>query len=110
MSTTVPVNNITLVGRLTRAPQLRHSANGQDICELRLAVNGSGNRRVTFVDVATFGKAAEACARYLSKGREVAVTGQLVYREWLAADGSRRSKHSVIGRVQFGPRAAIAAA
>ncbi|MDQ2896897.1 MAG: single-stranded DNA-binding protein [Actinomycetota bacterium] len=42
--------------------------------------------------------------KYLAKGRAVAVTGRLVYREWEADDGTRRSRHHIIGRVQFGGR------
>ena len=55
-----------------------------------------------FIDVATFGAQAEACAKYLTKGRAIAVTGRLVYREWVDDDGTRRSRHAVVGRVQFG--------
>jgi single-strand DNA-binding protein len=54
-----------------------------------------------FIDVATFGPAADAWAEYLSKGRVIAVTGRLVYREW-EKDGVKRSKHQVVGRVRFG--------
>jgi single-strand DNA-binding protein len=56
-----------------------------------------------FIDVATFGPGADACAEYLAKGRAVAVTGRLVYREW-EQDGVKRSKHQVVGRVTFGGR------
>ena len=101
MSTTTDTNVITLTGRLVRDPELRHLPDGRPVCDLRVAVNGSGTA-VTFIDVATFGKPADACAQYLSKGRQVAVTGQLVYREWTTSDGAERSKHSVIGRVTFG--------
>jgi single-stranded DNA-binding protein len=44
----------------------------------------------------------DACAEHLAKGRQVAVTGRLTYREWEAKDGSKRSKHQVIGQVHFG--------
>ena len=54
-----------------------------------------------FVDVATFGDEADSCAKYLAKGRQVGVVGRLVYSEW-EKDGSKRSKHSVVGRVIFG--------
>ena len=54
-----------------------------------------------FIDVATFGAQADACAKYLTKGRAIAVTGRLVYHEW-DDNGTRRSKHHIIGRVQFG--------
>jgi single-strand DNA-binding protein len=96
------VNVVTLVGRLTADPVLRALPNGQSVCDLRLAVNDQKDQPALFVDVATFGKSADACAECLSKGRQVAVTGRLVYHEWETKDGHKRSKHSVIGRVQFG--------
>jgi len=96
------VNVVTLVGRLTADPVLRELPNGQSVCDLRLAVNDQKDQPPMFVDVATFGKAADACAEHLAKGRQVAVTGRLVYHEWETKDGNRRSKHSVVGRVSFG--------
>jgi single-strand DNA-binding protein len=97
------MNSVDLVGRLTRDPELRkvEALNGRSVCELRIAVSNGPDKPATFVDVATFDKQADACARYLAKGRQVGVSGRLVYREWEADDGSRRSKHSVIGRVEF---------
>jgi single-stranded DNA-binding protein len=65
-------------------------------------VNSEREKPPLFIDVATFGAGAEACAAHLTKGRAVAVTGRLAYREWQAKDGSKRSKHEVIGRVTFG--------
>lgn len=105
MSTTTDTNVITFTGHLVRDPELRHLSDGRPVCNLRVAVNGSGTA-VTFIDVATFGKSADVCAQYLSKGRRVSVTGQLIYREWTASNGAHRSKHSVIGRVSFGPQSA----
>jgi single-stranded DNA-binding protein len=52
-----------------------------------------------FIGVATFGAEADACAKYLAKGRAVAVTGRLVYREW-EDNGSGRSRHHIVGRVR----------
>ena len=105
MSTSAPaVNNVTLVGNLTTDPVLRNLPDGRSVCDLRLAVNDQRDQPPLYIDVATFGAAAEACAKYLGKGRAIAVTGRLVYREWEAEDGTKRSKHSVIGRVRFGAR------
>ena len=100
------MNSVSLIGRLTRDPELRSLEGGQAVCEMRIAVdNGASrdgeDRDPTFVDVSTFGPQAEACSKYLEKGRQVGVEGRLVYREWKAEDGSARSKHSVIGRVEF---------
>lgn len=101
------MNQVNLTARLTRDPELKKLGDSdRDVCELRLAVdNGRSrdgeDRDATFIDVATFDAPARACAEHLTKGRQVAVSGRLVYREWEAEDGSRRSKHSVIGRVEF---------
>jgi single-strand DNA-binding protein len=97
------MNNVSLVGRLTTDPELRALPNdGKSVCDMRIAVNdGREDRDPLYIDVATFGKQAEACAEYLAKGRQVAVSGKLIYREWKAEDDSPRSKHSVIGRVEF---------
>jgi single-strand DNA-binding protein len=102
MSATAPaVNQVTLVGNLTTDPVLKQLEDDRNVCQLRLAVNDQKDKPM-FIDVATFGAQADACAKYLTKGRAVAVTGRLVYREWEADDGTRRSKHHIIGRVQFG--------
>jgi single-strand DNA-binding protein len=95
------INNITLVGQLTADPVLRQLPDGGSVCDLRLAVNDQRDKPALFVDVATFGDEADACAEHLTKGRQVGVVGRLVYREW-ENDGSKRSKHSVVGRVIFG--------
>lgn len=104
MSTAAPaVNSVTLVGNLTSDPILRSIDEDRVVCDMRLAVNDRDEQPL-FIDVATFGAGAEACAKYLTKGRAIAVTGRLIYREWVADDGTRRSKHAVVGRVQFGGR------
>lgn len=103
MSTSdLAVNSITLVGHLTSDPVLRELPDGRAVCDMRLAVNDQRDQPPLYIDVATFGAAAAACEKYLAKGRQIAVTGRLVYREWHAPDGTRRSKHAVIGRVRFG--------
>lgn len=93
------MNTVSLTGRLTRDPELQERG-GKPVCDLRIAVD-NGQYDPTYVDVSTFDGQAEACAKYLAKGRQVAVNGQLVYREWEAEDGSKRSRHSVAGRVEF---------
>lgn len=101
------MNQVNLTARLTKDPVLRKLGDSdRDVCELRIAVDNGKSRNgadrdPTFVDVATFDAAARACVEHLSKGRQVAVSGRLAYREWEADDGSKRSKHSVIGRVEF---------
>ena len=93
---------ITLVGNLTTDPTTKTLDDERKVCTLRLAVNDQKDQPPLYIDVITFGSQAEACAKYLTKGRAIAVTGRLVYREWEAEDGTRHSRHQVIGRVQFG--------
>ena len=103
MSASAPaVNSVTLVGNLTADPVLKQLDEDRKVCQLRLAVNDVKDQPM-YIDVATFGAQADACAKYLTKGRAVAVTGRLVYREW-DDNGTRRSRHHIVGRVQFGGR------
>lgn len=94
------MNTIQLIGRLTRDPELRHTNGGTPTTSLRLAVprrrREGEDRGAVFVDVVTFAKQAEAAAEHLGKGRQVAVSGRLEYREWTAQDGSHRSRHEVV--------------
>jgi single-strand DNA-binding protein len=97
------LNRVTLVGRLTRDPELRHTGAGDAVCGIRLAVtsrardeSGSWGDRSNFFDIACFGRPAEAAATFLTKGRRVAVDGRLAFREWTAQDGTRRQAVEVI--------------
>ncbi len=96
------MNTISLTGRLTRDPELRSTGDGSSVCKLRLAVDrmGRGND-VGYIDAATFGKQAEACAKVLRQGWLVAVAGRLEYGEWTGQDGAKRSAHTVVGHVEF---------
>ena len=100
------MNTIQLIGRLTRDPELRSTPNRTEVTTLRLAVprrkKDGEDQGAVYVDVVTFSKQAEAVAEHLSKGRRVAVTGRLEYREWQGQDGSPHSKHEVIAdQVEF---------
>lgn len=94
------MNNVNLIGRLTADPELRYTAGGTPVCTLRLAVNrprkDGADQGAVFVDVVSFARQAEAVAEHLAKGRQVAVSGRLEYRQWESADGSAHSKHEVI--------------
>jgi single-strand DNA-binding protein len=99
---------VILVGNLTRNPELRYTTGGTAVTTLSVAVNRRFKRgeewaeEVSFFDVAVFGRRAETCAEYLSKGRPVLVEGELVQRRWEAKDGGKRSKVEVQARdVQF---------
>lgn len=101
-------NEVLLMGNLTRDPELKFLANGTALCKFGLAVNRkykSGEEwkeDVCFVDITTWGKQAENCAAYLSKGRPVFLTGRLTMNQWETDDGQKRSKLEVTANnVQF---------
>ena len=103
------INRVTLVGRLTRDPELRHLPSGSPVLQLGLAVNGrqkdeAGNwtDKPNFFDVKVFGNQAEMLSMHLSKGRRVGIDGRLDWSSWEAQDGSKRSKVEVVAfQVQF---------
>ena len=102
------LNRVTLVGRLTRDPELRHSGAGDPICSIRLAVSSrardeSGNwgDKSNFFDVTVFGRQAQTAADYLAKGRRIGVDGRLSWREWQAQDGTKRQSVEVIANDVF---------
>jgi single-strand DNA-binding protein len=108
------INRVILVGNLTRDPELKTLPSGLSVCSLGLAVNhrrknqqtGEWTEEPNYFNVEVFGNQAENCARFLAKGRAVAVDGRLRWRQWEAQDGSKRSAVDVVAEtVQFiGPR------
>jgi single-strand DNA-binding protein len=102
------LNRVTLVGRLTRDPELRHTQGGDPVCSIRLAVSSrardeSGNwgDRSNYFDVTVFGRQAETASTYLAKGRRIGVDGRLSWREWQAQDGTKRQSVEVIANDVF---------
>jgi single-strand DNA-binding protein len=102
------LNRVTLVGRLTRDPELRHTAGGQSVCSIRLAVSSRGrdesgnwSDRANYFDVTVFGRTAETASNYLSKGRRIGVDGRLSWREWEAQDGGKRQSVEVVANDIF---------
>lgn len=102
------LNKVLMLGNLTRDPDLRYTAAGTAVANLRLAVNRTfvahGERReeTLFIDVVTWGKQAEACGEYLAKGSAVFVDGRLQSREWETKDGGKRTVVEVVAdTVQF---------
>ena len=97
-------NKVIMAGNLTADPELRYTAGGTPVANLRLAVNSrykSGDEfkeETLFIDVTVWGKQGENCSKYLSKGRPVLVEGRLQERSWEAADGQKRSKMEIVSQ------------
>lgn len=90
------MNKITLIGNLTHDPEVRSTPSGVTVCSFTIAVNrrfasGAGGERPTdFFRINAWRQIGEACARHLSKGRKVAVIGELQARTYEAKDGTTR--------------------
>ncbi|MCX8040701.1 MAG: single-stranded DNA-binding protein [Planctomycetota bacterium] len=104
------INRVFLAGNLTRDPQVRFLANERAVAEFGLAINrrykapdGSIKEETTFVDIEVWGRQAELCSQYLTKGRSCFVEGRLKLDTWEdKKDGSKRSKLRVVAdNVQF---------
>jgi single-strand DNA-binding protein len=104
------INRVVLTGNLTTDPELRSLPSGTSVCNLRVACNtrrkdsssGEWVDKPNFFNVTVWGAQAESVARYLSKGRAVAVDGRLEWREWEAQEGAKRQAVDIIAdSVQF---------
>jgi single-strand DNA-binding protein len=100
----VNINRVVLTGNLTADPELRSLPSGTSVCKLRVACNtrrkdsasGEYVDKPNYFDVTVWGAQGENAARYLAKGRGVAVDGRLEWREWEGDDGSKRQAVEII--------------
>jgi single-strand DNA-binding protein len=96
------LNQVFLMGNLTRDPELRQTPNGQSVVSFSLALNrayrdqsGEWQEATDFIDVVAWAQLAERVAQYMSKGRRCLVQGRLQSRSW-EQDGQKRSKVEVL--------------
>ena len=99
------LNNVTLVGNLTRDPESRQ-AGESTVCKFGLAVNRKGKTPETcYIDVECWGRTAEVADQYAAKGSQVGITGRLKLDQWEDKDGNKRSKLYVVAdTLQLGAR------
>jgi single-strand DNA-binding protein len=103
------INRVVLTGNLTRDPELRSTPSGTSVCSLRVACNtrrrsadGQWEDKPNYLSVTVWGAQGENCARFLSRGRPVAIDGRLEWREWQSQDGGKRESVEIIAdTVQF---------
>ena len=102
------LNHITIMGRMTRDPELRRTGSGIAVASFTLAVdrdrrNESGERRTDFIDCNAWRNTGEFVSKYFSKGSMAIVSGRLEIREWTDKEGNkRRSAEVVADSVYFG--------
>ena len=103
------VNKVILIGNLGADPELRYTSGGSAVADLRLATSrkyttkdGNSKEDTQWHRIVVWGKQAEHCKEYLSKGRQVYVEGRLQTRQWEDRDGNKRYTTEVVAeRVQF---------
>ena len=98
------VNSVALIGRLTKDVDIKYLQSGTAVVNFSLAVNESvknGNswsERASFFDVTFYGRQGEGLQRYLTKGKQIAITGTLQQQRW-QKDGQTKSKIVIIAKI-----------
>lgn len=112
------LNKVTLIGNLGADPDVRFTGSGQAVANLRLATTEKwkDGEKTEWHRVVVFGKQAETCKEYLTKGRQIYVEGRLQTRQWDDKDGNKRYTTETIaqrvlflGKASDGPRPSAAA-
>ena len=103
------LNHITIMGRLTRDPELRRTGSGIAVASFSLAVDrdyspkDGGERETDFIDCVAWRQTGEFVSKYFSKGRMAVVSGRLQIRSWTDKDGNKRRTAEVVAdNVYFG--------
>jgi single-strand DNA-binding protein len=103
------VNKVILIGNLGRDPELRYTQSGQPVANFSLATSeqfskkdGTRDERTEWHRIVAWGRTAELCAQYLSKGRTVYIEGRLQTREWENKEGQKQRTTEIVAQsVQF---------
>jgi len=97
------LNKAMLIGNVTRQPEVRNTPSGQTVCSFGLATNRryvdkSGNKQdqAEFHNIVAWGKLAEICGQYLTKGKKIYAEGRLQTRKWQAQDGTEKQRTEIV--------------
>jgi len=117
------LNKAMLIGNLTRDPEMRKTTGGQSVTSFSMATNraytdkaGNKKEEADFHNVVAWGRLAEICAQYLTKGKKVYVDGRIQTRDWEGQDGVKKYRTEIVienmimlgGPTGSAPRSAIA--
>ena len=96
------INNVMLLGRLTRDPELRHTQSGTSVASFTLAVDGFNKGDVDFINCVAWRQTGEFVSKYFEKGDQLALTGRISVRSYEDKNGDKRTATEVIAeRVSF---------
>ena len=103
------LNHITLMGRLTRDPELRRTGTGVAVASFSIAVDrdfggrDGGEKKTDFIDCVAWRQTGEFISKYFTKGRMIVVEGRLEMRDWTDKDGNkRRNAEVIVANAYFG--------
>ena len=101
------MNKLTIIGNLTKNPELRTTTSGKNVCDFTVAVNRrrpqEGQPEADYFRVTVWNERAELCAKYLEKGKKVCVIGAVSVRTYTGNDGTTRASLEVtdVSEVEF---------
>lgn len=95
------MNKVILIGNLTKDPELKQTQSGVSVCNISIAVSrdyadSDGNRQADFFNINVWREKGENCAKYLKKGRKVAIVGSIQNRSYEDKDGVKRTVVEII--------------
>lgn len=97
------LNRAQLIGNVTRDPEVRNTPSGQTVASFGIATNaqwtdtqGAKQVRTEFHNIVAWGKLAEICQQYLTKGKKIFLEGRIQTREWEAQDGQKRTRTEIV--------------
>ena len=97
------LNHITIMGRLTRDPELRKTGTGVSVASFTIAHDRDFGEETDFVDIVAWKNTADFVSKYFSKGRMAVVSGRLQIRSWTDKDGNKRKTAEIIAdNIYFG--------
>jgi single-strand DNA-binding protein len=87
------INNVTMIGRLTRDPELRYTSSGTSVASFNIAFNDKylDNEKTYFFNCIAWGKLGETIVKYFKKGEQIPISGKLTQRSWDDKAGNKRS-------------------
>lgn len=95
-------NTIITLAHLVKDPEIKQTQSGKSVCTMRICVSENQAKTKCFIDCEAWDKTAEACAKFLKKGREIMVEGELCMSSWTNKEGVTQSRHYIrANKVKF---------
>lgn len=90
------MNNLAIIGRMVRNPELRRTQNDIAVASFRIAVDREYSEGTDFFDVVAWRKTGEFVSKYFKQGQKIAIVGRIQTREWEDKDGNKRRNVEII--------------